>query len=313
MLLIWRIQIIWITQILLITIYNANNVNYLKNINNEKIWNDINKVDYLSLKVIFIFQGNNILIEWNPEEKYKDLIERFSTNIGINREDYNFYLNSIELEYLNNSNLTLKEIGFKDYICINVVSNYIIGAGGPIKEKPMYNKEINIKFLKLLGNSICKNDNQDIKGILKLCLLKEVSQNLTADKLQQLPDILNYIMNILKKGYIIEDPNFIKQNIKDVLNKICGSNIINFSNYVDEIIDSNKLNKILSLLEKEKLTEMLDIKNRLSRYNKYIKLFNKEFEKSKRKSYLEFSVISLVVIQRVDFERFENRKGNMSQ
>ena len=288
-------------------------MNYLKNINNEKIRNDINKVDYLSLKVIFIFQGNNIIIECNPEEKYKDLIERFSTNIGINREDYNFYLNSIELEYLNNSNLTLKEIGFKDYICINVVSNYIIGAGGPIKEKPMYNKEINIKFLKLLGNSICKNDNQDIKGILKLCLLKEVSQNLTADKLQQLPDILNYIMNILKKGYIIEDPNFIKQNIKDVLNKICGSNIINFSNYVDEIIDSNKLNKILSLLEKEKLTEMLDIKNRLSRYNKYIKLFNKEFEKSKRKSYLEFSVISLVVIERVDFERFENRKGNMSQ
>ena len=297
----------------MITIYNANNVNYLKNINNEKIRNDINKVDYLSLKVIFIFQGNNIIIECNPEEKYKDLIERFSTNIGINREDYNFYLNSIELEYLNNSNLTLKEIGFKDYICINVVSNYIIGAGGPIKEKPMYNKEINIKFLKLLGNSICKNDNQDIKGILKLCLLKEVSQNLTADKLQQLPDILNYIMNILKKGYIIEDPNFIKQNIKDVLDKICGSNIINFSNYVDEIIDSNKLNKILSLLEKEKLTEMLDIKNRLSRYNKYIKLFNKEFEKSKRKSYLEFSVISLVVIERVDFERFENRKGNMSQ
>ena len=265
------------------------------------------------MKVIFIFQGNNIIIECNPEEKYKDLIERSSTNIGINREDYNFYLNSIELEYLNNSNLTLKEIGFKDYICINVVSNYIIGAGGPIKEKPMYNKEINIKFLKLLGNSICKNDNQDIKGILKLCLLKEVSQNLTADKLQQLPDILNYIMNILKKGYIIEDPNFIKQNIKDVLDKICGSNIINFSNYVDEIIDSNKLNKILSLLEKEKLTEMLDIKNRLSRYNKYIKLFNKEFEKSKRKSYLEFSVISLVVIERVDFERFENRKGNMSQ
>ena len=288
-------------------------MNYLKNINNEKIRNDINKVDYLSLKVIFIFQVNNIIIECNPEEKYKDLIERFSTNIGINREDYNFYLNSIELEYLNNSNLTLKEIGFKDYICINVVSNYIIGAGGPIKEKPMYNKEINIKFLKLLDNSICKNDNQDIKGILKLCLLKEVSQNLTADKLQQLPDILNYIMNILKKGYIIEDPNFIKQNIKDVLNKICGSNIINFSNYVDEIIDSNKLNKILSLLEKEKLTEMLDIKNRLSRYNKYIKLFNKEFEKSKRKSYLEFSVISLVVIERVDFERFENRKGNMSQ
>jgi len=61
-------------------------------------------------------------------------------------------------------------------------------------------------------------------------------------------------------------------------------------------------------LNKEDLKEMLDIKNRLSRYNKYIKLFNKEFEKSKRESYLEFSVISLVVIEREDFDTFERER-----
>ena len=87
-----------------------------------------------------------------------------------------------------------------------------------------------------------------------------------------------------------------------------GCNIINFSNYVDQIIDSNQLDKILSLLEKEDLKEMLDIKNRLSRYNKYLKLFDKEFEKSKKESYLEFSVISLVVIEREDFDKFEKER-----
>ena len=167
------------------------------------------------------------------------------------------------------------------------------------------NKKINIKFLKIPNNFIYKNYNQEIIGILKLCLLKEISQKLTDDKLKQLPDIFYYIMNILKKGYIMEDPVNIKQNIIDVLKKMSGSNIINFSNYVDEIIDSNQLNKILSLLDKGDLKEMSDIKNRLSIYNKYIKFFNKEFEKSKKESYLEFSVISLVVIEREDFDKFE--------
>jgi hypothetical protein len=53
---------------------------------------------------------------------------------------------------------------------------------------------------------------------------------------------------------------------------------------------------------------MKDIKNRLSRYNNSIKLFNKEFEKSKKESIFEFSIISLVVIEREDFETFERER-----
>ena len=179
----------------------------------------------------------------------------------------------------------------------------VIGAGCYY-----YDKEINIKFLKQpSSNYINFNDNQDIIGILKLCLLKEVSQNLSEYQLDQLPEIYCYLMKMLQKGYL-QILHYIEQNIIYVLDKITGSNIINFSNYVDEIIDLNQLNKILSLLNKEDLNEMLDIKNRLSRYNKYIKLFNKEFEKSKRESYLEFSIISLVVIEREDFDTFERER-----
>ena len=73
-----------------------------------------------------------------------------------------------------------------------IVASDIIGAG------PIYEKKINIKFIKLPSSVIYKNNNKDIKGILKLCLLKEVSQKLTDDKLKLLPDIFNYIMKILQ-------------------------------------------------------------------------------------------------------------------
>ena len=87
-----------------------------------------------------------------------------------------------------------------------------------------------------------------------------------------------------------------------------GSNIINFANYIDEVIDSYQINKIFNLLKKDDLKEMNDIKYRLSKYINCIKLFNKEFKKSLKESIFEFSVISLVVIEREDFERFERER-----
>ena len=58
----------------------------------------------------------------------------------------------------------------------------------------------------------------------------------------------------------MENPYNIKQNIKDVLEKMKGCNITNFSNYVDQIIDSNHLDKIFSLLEKGDLKENIGYK-----------------------------------------------------
>ena len=84
---------------------------------------------------------------------------------------------------LDYNNLTLAEIGIgtPKKSTITVLDQIdIIGAG-----TPPYEKVINIKFLKLPNSSIYKNNNKDIIGILKLCLLKEVSQKLSDDKLNQ--------------------------------------------------------------------------------------------------------------------------------
>ena len=119
--------------------------------------------------------------------------------------------------------------------------------------------------------------------------------------------MIKYIINILKNGYIEQDED-IKNAIKEVLKKMKGSNIINFSEYVDEIIDQKQLDKIINLLDNENFKKISDIYYRLSRYNEYMTFFMSELEKAKKESIFEFNVISLVVMEREDFEKFEQER-----
>ena len=89
-----------------------------------------------------------------------------------------------------------------------------------------------------------------------------------------------------------------------------GSNILNFSRYVDKTIDSSHLALLLQILKKEDLEYINDIKRRLSNYNEYIRLFEKDIEEKKRNSIFEFSIISLVVMEREDFQKFEKERKN---
>ena len=111
-------------------------------------------------------------------------------------------------------------------------------------------------------------------------------------------------MRILKNGNI-DSSDGIKETIQKVLKKLLGSNIINFSNYIDEEINIFQINKLMKILNKKEFNEINDISFCLSKYNKYMKLFNEEFEKAKKESIFEFSVTSLVIIEREDLEKFE--------
>ena len=65
---------------------------------------------------------------------------------------------------------------------------------------------------------------------------------------------------------------------------------------------------MINLLNPNDIKEIKNIKFLLSKYNDHIKLFDKEFEKAKRESIFEFSIISLVIIEREDFEKFEQER-----
>ncbi len=178
-----------------------------------------------------------------------------------------------------------------------------------------YKKEINIKFIKEQNNtnksysSIFKpsfQTKEELYGLLKLCFLKELSSNFEDDQIKQLPELLSYILRILKNGHFIDSIK--KEEIKNVLEKMKGSNILNFSKYIDESINSNDIKMLVQFLNKEDLEEINDIKNRLLNYNEYIKRFEEDFEERKRKSIFEFSIISLVVMEREDFKIFEKER-----
>ena len=101
-----------------------------------------------------------------------------------------------------------------------------------------------------------------------------------------------------------------KEEIKKVLKKMKGSNILNFSKYIHESINSSNINILLKFLNNEDLKEIKDIKNRLLNYNEYIQIFEKDFEERKRNSIFEFSIISLVIMEREDFQTFEKERKN---
>ena len=292
---------------------NMNNFNIMNNNNCNMIQNNINQFGINKIKVYFRmsdFQYEKqepIEIEAFLYEKVSDLINKYRKISGDNSQTKKF----IFLAKVLNPSLSLADAGIKDKSDIYVVETeniLVVEIKGIKGAGSWFEKEINIKFIKVSKNILYNNNNKDIIGLSKLCLLKEVSQIIREDKLRKLPDLVYHIMEILLKGYISDNPNNIKKNIVDLLEKMEGSNIINFSNYVDEIIDSFQLNKILNLLDKKDLKKMNEIKYLLSKYNECIKLFNKEFIKAKKESIFEFSIISLVIIEREDYETFERER-----
>ena len=245
-----------------------------------------------------IEDGCSIIVTTFPDEKVSVLIEKYRQKSGDYDLTNRFIFNSKEL----NMNLTIAEAGLTKCPLIYVKTGGDIIGGGA-----WYHKEINIKFIKITKDYKNINDNKEIMGLLKLCFLKEISQKISEDKLKSLPDMVFYILKILSNGYIENEPDA-KNNIAEVLKKSEGSNIITFSNYVDEIIDSKLINKLLSLLDKKDLKEMVGLKNILSNYNNCIKFFNKKFIKTQKESIFEFSIISLVIIEREDFKKFEKER-----
>ena len=175
-------------------------------------------------------------------------------------------------------------------------------------EDKFFDMEINIKFFKIDKNHFKKNYGFYLSGLLKLCLLKEIALNYDINKCENIPDYLLNIMKILRRGKI--SYNDIKQDILKVLKKIKGSNIINFSRYVNDLITQIDIYKyLIPRLDSKTKNEIIYINNCLGQYIEYNKIFEEEFERAKRNSVFEYSIISLTIIEREDINEFEsNRK-----
>lgn len=106
--------------------------------------------------------------------------------------------------------------------------------------------------------------NSELYGLLKLLLLLEISSKIEYNEIEKLPYFLSYIIKILKNERIIGLPT--KEEITTVLNKIKGSNILNFSKYLYKIIDSSQIEMLLIILKKEDLEYINDIHGKEKKY-----------------------------------------------
>ena len=168
--------------------------------------------------------------------------------------------------------------------------------------------EINIKF----GKNVFNNREYnfiDLNGLLKLCLFKEIaiSNDINNYVINNLPKHISNIISILKRGKI--NYKNVQEGILKTLRKIRGGNIINYSKYVNGIISQNDIkNYLIPKLDKSK-KEIQYIHNCLGKYIEYSEKFEEEFERAKKDSVFEYSIISATIIERENIDIFEkNRK-----
>ena len=165
--------------------------------------------------------------------------------------------------------------------------------------------EIDIKFFRNGKiNDLKKNLDLDLQGLLKLCLLKEIAICEEFEEIEGLPEHISNIIKILKKGKIKYDD--IKSGIKQILEKIKGGNILNFSNYVDSIINQKDINDYLIPKLKNSKNNIFSIQNCLGQYMTYYKKFEQEFDRAKKENVFEYSIISAGIIERDDIDKFED-------
>ena len=101
-------------------------------------------------------------------------------------------------------------------------------------------KEIDIKFFKKNKNIFHKYNFQNLLGLLKLCLLKEIAITEEFKYINKLPEKISKIMELLKN--VKTESN---ESIFETLNKTKDGNIINFAKFVDGIISQNEINTYL--------------------------------------------------------------------
>lgn len=260
------------------------------------------------------FDGTECPCEWhietNPQESVRELIAKFYEISGLKPNKYRLYFNNKTLSKECKDTVAQKGLTNNATIEISIV---IEECFADLYIKNNLDFKIHIKFIKNSQYS-AYNQNNDLKGILKLCLLNEIASKIDNTVLDNMKNNNNnkdiyFILKVLKdSGNNLEKKD--TETIVKMMGKDKGKNIMNFSNFVDDKIDSNLLQSIINLLNRDYLPEINDTKLRLGKYAKYNDFFEKELHRYFRESVFEFSVVSLVVMDRPDYDKFENERRN---
>ena len=259
------------------------------------------------------YKGNITCLNIQKNCTVKDIISFYIVNIlhsNIEASKFNLKLRGTKinpestlLSYIND----IKNNCVFDLIYGNIIPECFIRDANEddnkTEDKYEDKVEIDIKFFKKNKNIFYNYNFQNLFGLLKLCLLKEIANTKEFNNLMNLPDKISNIMKILRRGKLHYNNN--KDGIRQLLSREKGSNIMLFSEKVDGLISQNEINTILIPRLSYSRNDILYIYNFLGKYIEYAKLFEIEFARAKKYSLFEYSVISTAIIERENIEAFE--------
>ena len=149
---------------------------------NNKNDSSISKYIYINIRIIYNEQKYYIKI--NPKKTIKDLLNEIYLKFYYsNIEQSSIIYNSRNLRGIDKSLKLSNFFDTFDPIIHIFESKNLVGGGASLLEK-----EINIRFIKLPRQILDKKIyNFNLFGLLKLCLLKEISLKLNNYQIAQLP------------------------------------------------------------------------------------------------------------------------------
>jgi len=151
----------------------------------------------------------------------------------------------------------------------------------------------------------------DLVDISKVCFLKEISTRLSDNNIDKFPENIAIILKLLKKGKI-ENINNLKNETKELLERIRHTNLLNLTHYINRTIDSTQIENILKVLNKSDFDDINEFRSNLAKINAQVLMFEKDFDIARKKSIFEYSLVSLEIIDRPDIENYESASKTCS-
>ena len=251
------------------------------------------------------YEGKIVSLKIISNYTVKQIISLYiNTYLDSNNDDVNKFTFKLREKTINHEETLIPYINDINNNCV-----FDLIFGKIIQECMIRDSEneIYIKFFKKNKNTFYINNFQQLFGLLKLCLLREIAITDDYEKIKNsLPEKISKIMEILKKGKI--KSNEIEKGIVEILEKTKGGNIMNFANYVDGLINQNEINTLLIPNLSNSKNDIIYIYNCLGKYIEYEKLFELELKRAKKYSVFEYSIISAVIIEREDIYKFEQSR-----
>ena len=247
-----------------------------------------------NMKILTVHYHNNVKqVEISPDSKVEELVKIVKKQFNIP----NFFKLVVNGKPLVNS-MTVAENALETGTNVHVMFEE-----NRNDEKTGYIKHINIGFTYDIDNKVNK-DNSELTDIAKFCYLKQIASKLKDDDIKnKFPEEIKCILLLLKKGKI-QEVEKLGDETQKLLERYRKTNILNFTNYVNNAIDANLLKKMLSSLDKDTANEIQIFKNHLCKMNSQILMFSNDFSNVLKKSVFEYSLTSLEISYRAEIDDY---------